>query len=297
MESSWARHSYTIQSLGLSSLMVYYVGYQRCSPGHSWGPGVRDHYLLHHVRSGSGIYEVDGRKYRIEAGDTFLSRPGNTIFYQADTHTPWSYCWIGFHGSECADLLLHTDFSSSKDVIHTDFGDQLTNCLLGIYEQRGSTLADTLQMTSGLYQLMACMIQHSKNQLFGATSQELSVHNIAEYISSHISSGGPLKELSIKNLAKYANMSQSSLYRAFMSQLGISPIQYITEQRMKRACALLRSTDMSVLSIAYSVGFSNGQYFSRCFKNFMGISPSEYAYQCRATASDVHLNRFVQDVL
>lgn len=297
MENKWARYSYTIESQGLSSLMVYYAGYQLCPPGHNWGPGIRDHYLLHHIRSGEGIYEVNGRKYHLQAGDTFLSRPGDTVFYQADFHNPWSYCWVGFHGSECSDLLLRTDFSKSKNVIHTDFGMHLTNCILGIYEQRGCTLADTLQMTSGLYQLMACMIQFSKNQNLGVTSQEISLQNIAGYICSRISSGASLSELSIKEISKYANMSQSTLYRLFMSQMGVSPVHYITMQRMKRACELLRLTDMPVLSVAYSVGYPNGQHFSKCFKKFMGISPSEYAHQCRVTGSEVHLNRFMQDVV
>ena len=296
MNNQWTRYSYTIKTMGLSSLTLYYAGYQQCPPEHSWGPGSRDHYLLHHVRSGAGIYTVNDKTYRLKAGDTFLARPGSTIFYQADAETPWSYCWVGFYGSECADLLLRTDFSRSKNVIHTDFGMELTNYIMEIYERRGCTLADTLFMTSSLYQVIACMIRHSENQNIGATNQELSLQDIAGYICDRISSGASLEELSVKNISEHTNMSQSTLYRLFMSQMGLSPNHYITMQRMKRACELLRVTDASVLSIANSVGYPNGQHFAKCFKKFMGLSPSEYASQCRTEDSDVRLNRFFKEV-
>lgn len=296
MNNQWTRYSYTIKTMGLSSLTLYYAGYQQCPPEHSWGPGSRDHYLLHHVRSGAGIYTVNDKTYCLKAGDTFLARPGNTIFYQADAETPWSYCWVGFYGSECADLLLRTDFSRSKNVIHTDFGMELTNYIMEIYERRGCTLADTLFMTSSLYQVIACMIRHSENQNIGATNQEISLQDIAGYICDRISSGATLEELSVKNISERTNMSQSTLYRLFMSQMGLSPNHYITMQRMKRACELLRVTDASVLSIANSVGYPNGQHFAKCFKKFMGLSPSEYASQCRTEDSDVRLNRFFKEV-
>lgn len=128
MDTNLIEDSYTIESVGVSSLTVYYVGYQHCKPSHSWGPGIRDHYLLHHVQSGKGIFQIDDKIYPIKAGDTFLARPGNTIFYQADPNDPWSYCWIGFHGSGCANLLAQTDFSTSGHVIHTDFGNTLADC-------------------------------------------------------------------------------------------------------------------------------------------------------------------------
>ncbi len=291
MGSSLVRNSYTIDSVGVSSLTVYYVGYEQCKPGHSWGPGIRDHYLLHHVRSGSGIYQVGEEVYHVKAGDTFLARPGNTIFYEADQQDPWSYCWIGFHGSECADLLAQTDFSVSGHVIHTYFGSELSDILLNIYDMRGSTLADTLQMTGGLYQLMSCLIRNSKNSARESFYKEVSIHQVAEYVSSHIS-----LNFTIRDLAKHANMSQSGLYRAFMEQIGVSPMKYVEGQRMKRACALLRSTDMPVLGVACSVGFSNAQYFSRYFKKYMGISPSEYVLLSRTAPEKLPVAPFIPEV-
>ena len=50
----------------MASLYVLSTGRQQCAPGYGWGPGVRDHYLLHLILSGTGTYTVGGAADRIE---------------------------------------------------------------------------------------------------------------------------------------------------------------------------------------------------------------------------------------
>ncbi|MEI3347627.1 MAG: AraC family ligand binding domain-containing protein [Dysosmobacter sp.] len=57
-------------------MTVYNVGFQKCPPGYGWGPGVRDHYLLHYIVSGRGTYETGGRTFVLGPGDAFW--PGRT---------------------------------------------------------------------------------------------------------------------------------------------------------------------------------------------------------------------------
>ena len=50
------KHSYKSGEILMTSLSVYNTGYQRCEAGYQWGPGVRDHYCIHHILSGAGYY-------------------------------------------------------------------------------------------------------------------------------------------------------------------------------------------------------------------------------------------------
>ena len=61
MKQETYKYSYKVQEKLLSSLCVYNVGYQKCEPNYQWGPGIRDHYLIHHVICGCGYYAVHGR--------------------------------------------------------------------------------------------------------------------------------------------------------------------------------------------------------------------------------------------
>lgn len=89
------KNSYKATAKELVSLSVYNVGYQLCDAGYQWGPGIRDHYLIHYVISGKGTYEVNNETHFLSAEDAFLVYPNTEIIYRADAKTPWEYAWVG----------------------------------------------------------------------------------------------------------------------------------------------------------------------------------------------------------
>ena len=91
-----------IKTLGTS---VYQYGEEACEGGHSFGPAVRDHFLLHFVTGGKGVFATEDKEYTVSAGEGFLISPDKVTAYRADAAEPWHYFWIGFSG-ESADLLL-----------------------------------------------------------------------------------------------------------------------------------------------------------------------------------------------
>ena len=110
------KYSYKYPQRELAALNVCNTGVQRCEPGYSWGPGVRDHYLIHYVISGSGVYETNGVRHELRAGDLFLSQPDMRIFYQASEDDPWEYCWVGFHGTDAEQLIERIDLDAPVHV-------------------------------------------------------------------------------------------------------------------------------------------------------------------------------------
>ena len=93
--SSIYKHSLKLERR-TASLYVQNTGCQQCSPSYGWGPGVRNHFLLHHVMSGKGVFISRDTRYDLRAGDTFLAYPDTTIHYCADARDPWEYVWVGF---------------------------------------------------------------------------------------------------------------------------------------------------------------------------------------------------------
>jgi AraC-like DNA-binding protein len=70
-----------------------------------------------------------------------------------------------------------------------------------------------------------------------------------------------------------------------MSNMGKSPIDYLTEYRINEACKLLRSGSLSIAEVAVSVGFFDQFYFSRVFKKSQGMPPSKYVARHLAEAA------------
>ena len=83
-------------------LSIFNCGHEYCQPGHTWGPGVRDHYLIHLVVAGKGVYQVNGASHTLQEGDLFLAKPNQLITYAADETDPWEYYWVGFNGAWCS---------------------------------------------------------------------------------------------------------------------------------------------------------------------------------------------------
>lgn len=273
MEANGYKYSYKSQERGLTSLSVYNVGYQQCDGSASWGPGVRDHYLVHHVVSGSGSFLVGGKAYIIHAGESFLSFPDTTISYHANPADPWEYYWVGFNGSDARLLLRQTDFTPQSPVIATGSGDDLRHLLLQIYESSGSKPYEQARMAGGLYLFLSYLMEHASPAI--PSGSELSTGYL-RYALDFVA-GNYSRNISVEDIAKSSGISRSGLYRAFMKHLGLSPIQYLTNFRIAQACTLLRRTDLSVEGVACSVGFDDALYFSRVFRTHMQSSPRRYA--------------------
>ena len=101
---------------------------------------------------------------------------------------------------------------------------------------------------------------------------EAFMRHLIEYTEHHLSDS----DINVGDLASTLATSRSGLQRKMKHLLGITPQDFLREARIKHACLLLRNTSKSIAEVAYSCGFTDPKYFSRCFKNSIGQSPSEY---------------------
>ncbi len=105
----------------------------------------------------------------------------------------------------------------------------------------------------------------------------MSIRRLMEYVSSHHE-----EEFSLDSLAERSGMSPTSLSRAFRRAAGVPLFEYINRTRIRKACLLLKSSDVPILEIAYAVGYNNISFFNRYFRRVMQVSPRQYrAYSRR----------------
>ncbi len=266
------KNSYKVAERGMVSLSVYNVGYQRCESGHQWGPGVRDHFLIHCVVSGRGAYVSGKRKYELGAGDLFLVYPYSEVTYRADDAEPWEYCWVGFSGTDAGAILESTDFTAENPVIRSSASEtEMRDRLLRIYASRGNGFADAVKMTGELYIALSSLVAAASREEPVRRANLSHVEKGLAYIESHYS-----WPISVDDVASYVGVSRSQLFREFKANVGKSPKEYLSERRIRHSCALLRETGLSVSAIATSVGYDNGMYYAKVFRAAKGMTPSEY---------------------
>lgn len=85
--------------------------------------------------------------------------------------------------------------------------------------------------------------------------------------------------ISLDELVEISGMSRRNFIRTFEETTGCTPIKYLIDLRIREASRLLRSTEQSVTEIAFEVGYTDSNYFSRQFRSVLGISPRDYRSQ------------------
>ncbi|MBN2068375.1 MAG: helix-turn-helix domain-containing protein [Opitutales bacterium] len=91
--------------------------------------------------------------------------------------------------------------------------------------------------------------------------------------------GDYARQWTVEDFTEISHLSRSHLFRLFKQATGESLIDYLIHIRLQRAQMLLRTTDQCITEIAYTCGFSDGNYFARQFRKSINLTPSEYRNQ------------------
>lgn len=260
------KYSYKSSAAGLP-LVVKNVGFQQCTPGYHWGAGMRDHYLLHYVVSGKGMYTLNGHTYPVHAGQLFLVWPNTLVRYCADEAEPWEYYWLGLTGPDAAALLAQSDIRPDAPVRTIGFGRSFQHYITAIYDARGQSAWSRTQMLGYAYLLLGKLIENQQNPL---PSHDM-VERAAEFFANNYTD-----QITVDDAAAYAGVSRSWLYRGFQRRFDCSPMAYLEGLRIGYAQQLLCATSLRIREIAYSVGYLDALYFSKVFSRRIGLSPSAY---------------------
>jgi len=95
---------------------------------------------------------------------------------------------------------------------------------------------------------------------------------VTELIEKNMDNG----EFIVEDLVKEFAMSRTVFFKKLKVLTGLSPVEFIRTMRIRRAAQLIETTDYSMTQISFMVGINGSRYFSRCFKQMYGLSPTEY---------------------
>ncbi|MDC1437028.1 helix-turn-helix domain-containing protein [Gammaproteobacteria bacterium] len=95
--------------------------------------------------------------------------------------------------------------------------------------------------------------------------------DIQEWMHQHFNA-----DINMLEVSKIFELSQRSLNRRFKLATGLSPVQYLQEIRLEKAKELLKTSNLAIAEVAYTVGYPDSAYFSVLFKRIVSLSPGEY---------------------
>lgn len=257
-----------------SSKDLYLVscGWEKCGATHSYGPAVRNYYMLHFILKGQGHYYLNNKHYKLNENQCFLTEPRTVTLYKAEPTNPWTYTWICFNGDYVPHLLKQSNLNTDNPIINLSCNQTIYEIIKEMLSYHQLTPANECYLQSKLYLIFAKLheaLQSVYNKV--ELNNNFYVTKAIEYIEKNT-----FTNLSVNDIARYLNISRSHLYALFKQELNTSPQQFLTNAKIANARELLSKTKIPIYSVALSCGYKNAFAFSRAFKQVTNISPREY---------------------
>lgn len=257
---------YAVNSYALSSLSFLAGGYKPANQ-HRWGPGIRDVYALHYIISGRGTLETRGAVFQIGAGESFIIFPQTEVYYYPDPEDPWEYVWNEFTGEEARRLLAMTKLEEDRPVVGA--APEELQQFFHIAWNPGVQPFERLRLDARLRLLLSCYLEFYP-------SGEAAPTDYVRMAKTYIERNYWKASLKASEIANAVSIERSYLFRLFKEATGQPVSGYITWFRIQRARELLKSSGLSVQSVAYSIGYHDPLHFSRVFKKATSHSPTAY---------------------
>lgn len=266
------------QAPGEGELTVLFSGEGQTHPLHKIGPAIHDYVLVHTVLSGHGVYRTRGQSYTCRGGDSFIIFPGELFSYQADAEEPWHYTWVSFVGASAAPLLESLGVSPDRPIIRgarlpdlRPLYSSLHDCLQHADDPPLADLEASGWLRLVLGQLGRIGRGNQPTAVPDTAAIDRQIEQAIRFMSLHYT-----QQVSIDQLSRMLGYHRTHLSRMFKRTTGLSPKQYLMQIRLERAQMLLSDTSMPIDHVASAVGFNDPLYFSKKFKEWSGISPTQY---------------------
>lgn len=260
-------------------VFVRQCGSEACARGHQYGPAVRDHFLIHYVASGKGVFYADGHTHPVGAKQGFIIFPGQVTTYWADDDDPWVYAWVGYEGRTAAILTEMIGLTRGNPVFELDAEidpyERIRRMLRAASDMRLGDMA----MLGSLYQLLS---EIGQGRPSANEEPETRYYKKAVWYLE----GNYHRDVRITDVAAFVGLSRSQLFRVFQRAAGMSPKEYLNILRAERAAKLLLATDLSLEKVALSSGFFSAGRLNAVFQDQYSTSPSQYRKTMKLTAKN-----------
>ena len=260
-------------------LSTYVLGYEKCSKTKNPIKLKKNLHVIHYIISGSGYIKYKGQNNftKCKSGNCFLVKPGEEVEYYQDSKDPWTYFWFEFSGPLGNKLVKTADFKTYDNILFIENDKaikKIINKLINEKSFKSNSISETLRIQSLILSFFSIIIDeyHKEETVEKLSNKEIQIKSIERYIENNFTSS----ELTVQKIADEFHFNASYLTRIFKENIGVSPMKYIINLRMREAVTMIKKEAYTILQIAYALGYKNQFYFSKEFKKFYGVPPSEY---------------------
>lgn len=249
-------------------------------PSETYGPHQHVRIEINYVKKGNCILHLDNESVNFREGEIMIITSGINHLFEA-----------GSAGTTLMQLEFLPEVFSHFDLNIGDESTKLTPVILFSEQNRlikivnnvrimraVQRIVNELELKGKYYRYLVVMyyaellilIYRYMDEAYLPICTNDSLKKAIAYIRFNYQS-----DININDVASYTGISERYLRKLFSHHLNLSPLDYLNQIRINKSIELLRNTELSIKEICFLCGFQSPQYFSRIFKQQMGISPRE----------------------
>lgn len=222
---------------------------------------------------GEGIFLVKNKVYPFRKGCVTFIASSQPHIAQSPNDFPsrWKYLTIDWE-----KLFGQKEIPVSRNVIWNEEMAQLVELIYAEAERHddSSVAVITHLLNALVLKFLRCEGEAELDETPAAKVIDPKIYASIKYIVNHYG-----ERMTVKDLAAQSNYSVNYFRKLFTEQTGATPLNYITNIRLRMAAILLRSSDRTIVDVAESCGFNSLSSFNRCFRDSYGTTPAQWRKQ------------------
>ena len=232
---------------------------------------ILNEFQINYITNGEGIYENHSGKFEVKSGSLLITKPGRWHRYKPVKETGWVENYVGFSGHIAHQVFGRPWFTSKNAVVDIGHSEEIIDTYDKIFNYVNEEKPGYQQVASGMImKMLGFIVSYDKQKDFSGKRVEKIIQNACFAIRENVEA-----EINFQTFAEENHIGYSYFRKMFKKYTGVPPVQYHLDLKVLRAKEMLLYTDKSIKEISYELGFQSNYYFSRIFKNKLGVSPSE----------------------
>jgi len=233
---------------------------------------------LFYVVDGKGEFNIQGQRFPVKANDFVIINPQVEHTELSSPDEPLEYIVLGIRGLSFSNLTPVSEGGHPFSFFNLrDEQKDILRYLNAMVQEATSQQMSYELVCHNLLEILLIKIlrhQHFDLEVGKQSKATKDISFIKHYLETYYH-----ESIQLEDLASMTHLSRFYISHSFKKEIGMSPMEYLIDIRIKESKILLRTTNYSISQVADIVGFTTPTYFSKQFRKSTGISPTDYREQ------------------
>lgn len=233
---------------------------------------------LFYVVDGKGEFNIQGQRFPVKPNDFVIINPQVEHTELSSPDEPLEYIVLGINGLSFSNLTPVSEGGHPFSFFNLrDEQKDILRYLNAMVQEATSQQMSYELVCHNLLEILLIKIlrhQHFDLEVGKQSKATKDISFIKHYLETYYH-----ESIQLEDLASMTHLSRFYISHSFKKEIGMSPMEYLIDIRIKESKILLRTTNYSISQVADIVGFTTPTYFSKQFRKSTGISPTDYREQ------------------